>query len=527
MEDSSLSRQILDLDHAGNNTKTTTIPFDLIIEILSRLPGKSLLRFQSVSKLWFSTIRSKFFVDLFQTRSKTRPRLLFKLYHRDSKKQFIFSAPEHTDNNDDDKSSSSVMARYDMTISNPDYRVLCGSVNGFFCLRRVHCDTITVCNPTTRQVVKLPDVKPNGRHMQVRLGYDPVEDQYKVLCVMPRFHYERQDLPLEHFVCTVSSSQKQEWRKIENPTGDDYNYGYRDTCIDGALYYAVGRSGIARFNVRSEKIDFIKIPKEFTPYRTIFTNYKGKLGVVDYLCTENLMTLWVLEDAEKQEWSSMNFLPSKWEELIAGHIITEGVIHTSELMVFSPWLESFKPFYVSYYDFNKKSTRKVEIRGMEHGDFRRIFVYQGHIENIRFLCFVGVASCTWRDSIGGSKRLRKASSVSIHSASSIFSLSLSPGEGDFQSEAASRIISDSPLDPKRYSRLKSPPAPRPVALLYQLLLLPLLLPAASLEPELPAPFTSTWIPETRLHSVRFRLSYDALNKIPPRERQRVKNIASH
>ncbi|KAL0843433.1 hypothetical protein Bca101_016678 [Brassica carinata] len=335
MEDSSLSRQILDLDHAGNNTKTTTIPFDLIIEILSRLPGKSLLRFQSVSKLWFSTIRSKFFVDLFQTRSKTHPRLLFKLYHRDSTKEFIFSAPEHTDDNDDDKSSSSVMARYDMTILDPVINELYGSVNGFVCLRSINCNTITVCNPTTRQVVKLPDVKPNGSYMQVRLGYDPVQDQYKVLCVMPMFLSESQEH--ERFVCTVSSSHgKQEWRKIENPTGDDYNYGYRDTCIDGALYYAVGRSGIARFNVRSEKIDFIKIPKEFTQYQTIFTNYKGKLGVVDYLCTENLMTLWVLEDAEKQEWSSMNFLPSKWEELIASHIITEGVIHTSELMVFSP-----------------------------------------------------------------------------------------------------------------------------------------------------------------------------------------------
>ncbi|KAF3548070.1 hypothetical protein DY000_02000959 [Brassica cretica] len=245
MEDSQPS-----LVHAGNSTTTRTIPFDLIIEILSLLPGKSLFLFQSVSKQWFSTIRSKFFVDLFQTRSKSRPRLLLTLYLRDAEEQFIFSAPEHTD---DDKSSSSVMARYDMPISAPGYNLLYGCVNGFVCFRGVSCHTIAVYNPTTRQIVKLPDVTPYGRYMYACLGYDPVEDQYKVLCVM-MFGSERQDMQQEHFVCTVSSSQKQEWRKIENPTGDNYSYVCGETCIDGALYYGAEQSRIVRFDVRSEKI---------------------------------------------------------------------------------------------------------------------------------------------------------------------------------------------------------------------------------------------------------------------------------
>ncbi|KAJ4870809.1 F-box family protein [Raphanus sativus] len=354
MEDSQPS-----LVQAGNSTTTTTtIPFDLIIQILSLLPGRSLIRFQSVSKLWFSTIRSKFFVDLFQTRSKTRPRLLFATYDRDSQKQFIFSAPEHIDNkDDDDKSSSSVMARCE-TISYPDYYMSYGSVEGFVCSRGLVHKTITVYNPTTRQVVRLPDLKPKGmRQMDARLGYDPVEDQYKVLCVT-----ESQDIPQEHFVCTVSSSQKQEWRKIENPTGDDYQCICRDKCIDGALYYGVGRqTRIVRFDVRSEKIEFIKTPKESHIYRCTFINYKGKLGCLDYSFIENSMTLWVLKDAEKQKWSSMTCaLPTKWEDLTAVHIVSIGVIHTGELVVFNPAFQSSKPFYVCYNDFNKESTRKVE-----------------------------------------------------------------------------------------------------------------------------------------------------------------------
>ncbi|CAN7005874.1 hypothetical protein IGI04_009629 [Brassica rapa subsp. trilocularis] len=390
MEDSQPS-----LVHAGNSTTTTTIPFDLIIEILSLLPAKSLFRFQSVSKQWFSTIRSKFFVDLFQTRSKSRPRLLLSLYLRDAEEQFIFSAPEHT--YDDDKSSStSVMARYDMSISAPGYNVLYGAVNGFVCFKKFSCNTIAVYNPTTRQIVKLPDFTPNGRYMHARLGYDPVEDQYKVLCVK-MFDHKRQQQ--EHFVCTVSSSQKQEWRKIENLTGDTYGYVCGETCIDGVLYYGAEHSRIVRFDVRSEKIEFIKIPKLESyishTYMSIFINYKGKLAGVDYSLTKNLMTLRVLEDAEKQEWSSMKcVLPSKWEDLRETHLMCRGVIHTGELMVDSGLLDSSKPFYVCYYDFNKKIIRKVEILGMKDGDFRHIhgtkywiwmLCFPGHIENIRFL----------------------------------------------------------------------------------------------------------------------------------------------
>ncbi|CAN6834477.1 unnamed protein product, partial [Brassica oleracea] len=262
------------------------IPFNLIIEILSLLPVKSLIRFQSVSKLWFSTIRSKTFVDSFLTRSEARPRLLFTFYHKESRRNFIFSAPEY-EYSDDGKYFSSAMARYDMTISDPDYF------------------SITVYNPTTRQLVKLPDYTSNGRYVYACLGYDPVEDQYKVLYIQQ-----------EHFVCTLSSFQIQEWRKIENPTGDNYrSVFFERICIDCALYYGTDESRIVRFDVRSEKIEFIKTPEEShisTSYHSAFINYNGKLGGLECCCTTNMIQLWVLEDAEKQEWSSMTYaLPNE------------------------------------------------------------------------------------------------------------------------------------------------------------------------------------------------------------------------
>ncbi|RID55490.1 hypothetical protein BRARA_G02745, partial [Brassica rapa] len=219
---------------------------------------------------------------------------------------------------------------------------------------------INVYNPTTGQIVKLPEVRTNGRKMYARLGYDPVDDQYKVLCVVMARSKAKYWQP-EHLVCTVSSSQKQEWRKIENTTGGNYH------SISTTYHHS-------------------------TPI-----NYKGKLDGVDYHCKENSMTLWVLEDAEKQEWSSMTCdLPSTWEDLLGFYVRSKGVSHTGELMVFYPGVKPPKPFYVCYYDFNKMSIRKVEIQGMVDGDFRRIhgigeqthmsiLYFTSHIENIRFL----------------------------------------------------------------------------------------------------------------------------------------------
>ncbi|EOA19676.1 hypothetical protein CARUB_v10003328mg [Capsella rubella] len=163
MEESSQSSPSRNLDVTGRFEKF--IPFDLILAILTRLPAEPLIRFQAVSKLWFSIIRSKDFADSFLIRSKTRPRFLLTFKHFDSRKRFIFSAPEHQRN---DKSST-VVARHDMTISDLVYYIKSRPVNGFLCC--THGSSIAVCNPTTRQVMKLPDVESRGRQVFARLGY--------------------------------------------------------------------------------------------------------------------------------------------------------------------------------------------------------------------------------------------------------------------------------------------------------------------------------------------------------------------
>ncbi|XP_010495373.1 PREDICTED: F-box protein At1g30790-like [Camelina sativa] len=283
-----------------------------------------------------------------------------------------------------------------MTISDLVYYIRTRPVNGFVCCTRG--SSIAVCNPTTRQIVKLPDVVSNGRQVFARLGYDPVGDQYKVLCVMMfnrhRAKRGKKGCQLEHYVFTLQSQQK-EWRKIEITKGVRYHDVHEGICINGAIYYyiAEGSSGIIRFDVRSEKLDLIEAPEESRNSSSLL-NYNGKLGCVDFRFDE--MVLWILEDAEKQEWSELRCAqPDDLDDLTEDYVILKGEIRAGELIMIDSRLKSHIPFSVFYYDFQRRNIRRVDIEGIADDEFRRlhgigkrtreIWSFPGFVENIKFL----------------------------------------------------------------------------------------------------------------------------------------------
>ncbi|KAF8113869.1 hypothetical protein N665_0045s0107 [Sinapis alba] len=223
-------------------------------------------------------------------------------------------------------------------------------VNGFICFTGLAssarvCNSITICNPITRQTVKLNEIT-NKSIMFAR----------------------------------------QEWRKIENTTVDNYSHVYQGICIDGAIYYGIGESNIVKFDARSEKMELIKTPEESyisITSRSTLVNYNGRLGGVEYDYCKEEIRLWILEDVEKQEWSRNTFrYPCEWKGF-GCHLESKVVIHTGELMMFQP---SLKEACVYYYDFNKENSRKVAIQGVETDELLgTMLYYPGFVDNTRFL----------------------------------------------------------------------------------------------------------------------------------------------
>uniref|UniRef100_M4CLJ6 F-box associated beta-propeller type 3 domain-containing protein n=1 Tax=Brassica campestris TaxID=3711 RepID=M4CLJ6_BRACM len=121
----------------------------------------------------------------------------------------------------------------------------------------------------------------------------------------------------------------------------------------------------------------------FTHKTPTFINYKGKLGGINWESgdTGAKLRMWVLHDVEKQEWSSYVY-PLPENDVIKLHEFTvAGMTTRGEFVMFL--LDTFKRFYVFYFNPEKNTLRSVEIQGFgENVSSFKVFV--GHVEDFNF-----------------------------------------------------------------------------------------------------------------------------------------------
>ncbi|CAL9218447.1 unnamed protein product, partial [Arabidopsis halleri] len=191
---------------SSSTPKTTTLlfPLDLILEILLRLPVKSVLRFHCVSKLWLSITTDPYFTNSYGARSSTRPSLL--MFFKNRGKLIVFTFPHHNQNSNEPHSYSQHVDSYH--IRYPKYCCFrfTESVHGLISFR-ISTKPI-IWNPTMRQFLTLPKPEKSWKGLSVFLGYDPVDGKHKLMC-MPR-----DNTCDECRVLTLGLAQKS-WRRIK------------------------------------------------------------------------------------------------------------------------------------------------------------------------------------------------------------------------------------------------------------------------------------------------------------------------
>ncbi|ESQ28785.1 hypothetical protein EUTSA_v10019649mg, partial [Eutrema salsugineum] len=258
------------------------IPEELLIEILTRLPVKSLMRYKCVSKLWLSLITSRYFTDLFLKSSSHGRRFFAYLVDQETRIKYALLA------------SSSDHDHSDTTVSVIDQDLAMSKIEGRFVsvARGLACFTsqksVRISNLHTRQVVELPELISAtivNNNMSNYFGHDPVNDEYKVLSVVWDFSNEEGVLRSEHQVLIT---------------------------INGVLYYIASldadRCVVMCFDLCSEEFNLIELPNEI-PYWWYysfkgFIIYKGKLALFTHSSnlSYSISEVWVLEDAKKSQW---------------------------------------------------------------------------------------------------------------------------------------------------------------------------------------------------------------------------------
>ncbi|OAP08759.1 hypothetical protein AXX17_AT2G01860 [Arabidopsis thaliana] len=359
---------------------SSSLTNDLIEEILSRLPSKSVARFRCVSKQCASMFASPYFKKLFQTRSSAKPSLLFAIADYGIEEDYsmkFFSSPQLENTYEKTSSTLVAVAEFHVKFSpdksipiylseDPRY-VSIGYASGLiynYCGRYVGRPLI--CNPNTGRYAILP-YRYTYRKAYSFFGFDPIDKQYKALS-LPYV-----DGPGRSKVLTFGAGDLT-WRNIK-------------FCFD----------------VTSEKFTFVGVQKF-----CLLINYKGKLDVIyweddvdiheicyfakdlDEYLDENLdadatneLHVWVLEDVEKQEWSKYAYT---WTDdtFFHRHLSIAGATASGEIVFSMRKYTSKQPFYVFYFNPERNTLQRVEIQGFGEA-FRTtcsVRTFVNHIEDL-------------------------------------------------------------------------------------------------------------------------------------------------
>ncbi|CAH8263370.1 unnamed protein product [Arabidopsis lyrata] len=319
----------------------TSIPVDLIFDILSRLPEKSIARFLCVSKLWGSIVCGPYFTEMFLTRSLARPRLLFVVVRCDE--WSFFSSPHPQ--NPYGKSSLVVAADFQMKLSKGVSRHSCSYANGLIYFPSMWIskeeydeEVRMICNPSTGQYVILP----------------------KLLRRSEKFMF----IEAKHF-CDTSNAH--------------------------------------------------------------LINYKGKLGGISlkYACDGGFpleLSMWVLEDVEKHEWSKYVYTLRAENKVVKvkNNLSVVGTTARGEIVLSKNKsniiIDTIKPFYVFYFNPEKNTLLSVEIQdfGERHEWFmgHKVYAFVDHVEDLKFNIMKTTFAAT---SISPPEQKRKATSTSTSS----------------------------------------------------------------------------------------------------------------
>lgn len=280
---------------------------EVVVEILLRLPVKSLVRFRCVSKRWLSLISDPRFEEWhFKRASEHAQRVLFS--SRNEVRSLDFNELFR---------DSTALKQLVVPFKQPNRRVrILGTCNGLVCVSLYNHKDFYLWNPSTAVYRKLPDpwIKQSGDTHTYRhgFGYDLSSDDYKILVATCR-----DDSLVTAAQVLVFSLKTNSWRHIQHP-----GLGYPYECIfssrresagtlcNGALHWKVHFAepyfcdSIIAFDLSEEKFRNVPMAMDEGIYIHDFRNLGGRLYFTS--CRNLHSELWrMMEYGAQESWARL------------------------------------------------------------------------------------------------------------------------------------------------------------------------------------------------------------------------------
>ncbi|KAJ0691628.1 putative F-box domain-containing protein [Helianthus annuus] len=297
------------------------VPFEIQEEIIKRLPVKSLIRFQSVSKSWKSLIESSDFITHYRS---DQQHLLVYLPRYGSEQNYVSIVDDNTF--PEQRVSVTLPPLVKML---KGYRIL-GSSHGLLCL--YNNGRVVIWNPSIRKTVAVvvPNMLDDGI-FDTGLGFGVCRETSDPKVVRIRYIRSFVDtesvtsIPWQVEVFTLSTG---EWRSPDssNLPRKSIVFNIRQiaggVCIDGVFYWlATDRSTvddeieaynmIISFDMTSEEFGEVNLPDSFvysgSMWNLYIYNRRESLVLVEYIAEvdNRAYSVWMMEDGVPKSFTKL------------------------------------------------------------------------------------------------------------------------------------------------------------------------------------------------------------------------------
>jgi F-box interacting protein len=287
-----------------------SLPDDLLVEILSRLPAKSICRSKCVSKRWLGLIHDR-------SHRKKLAQTLEGFFHGvGEKKPFILGvvSPVHfTD------ISGSRRPLQDFAFLPNSRRVhLLDCCNGLLLCRWYAISgsddefRFVVCNPVTEQWLALPDSGQDGKVGTARLGFDPAVSSHFHVFVLLEEDFDPCCKYFKFNGVHVYSSESERWIRKEKGWDRDITLtskeksGSSTVFLNGYLHFCIfefdrGCENVAAVHTEGETWMILDVP--YYVEHGFIQQSQGRLHYVGLqMGHSNQVVVYFLEDYDSKKW---------------------------------------------------------------------------------------------------------------------------------------------------------------------------------------------------------------------------------
>ncbi|CAL1373594.1 unnamed protein product [Linum trigynum] len=352
------------------NPPTSTrdpIPFDVIYDIFTALPVKSLVRFQFLSKFCHSIINDQTFARSHRPITKPDSGLLITFPTKLQTAQTFYIS-----------GLNGGSATHRLTIPPRFSRYTTHSINGIVCLD--FGLTAVVCNPSTGRSTTLPFVSnpratpaPPTYYCVNSFGFDPISQNYKVLNSW-RIHGKQET---EYRVFTVGGTATS-WRELES--GPPYYPQRESLCLNGVVYFRSwgdsskrAQAVMVAFDVREESFKEIQLHRNapLDAATSCLAKLGGRVVIAKFVQVQQdaKLTFWELDDSSRKSvWVERSFLFTSWTPAVDSSLFVvvgqaSGGDSAEDEIVIAPRVLS-SPLLLCYYNRVKSTFRWVEVSGL-------------------------------------------------------------------------------------------------------------------------------------------------------------------